>query len=133
MPRSVLTFGFVLSCLFFSIAGCGGKSYGTPVKVTGKVNFAGAPAKGMNIIFQAKGDLPADKRTAQATVKDDGSYELSSVYPAEYDVILQGAASNKTEMMAAVPSDTAPVDVEGRPVTHTAKVPTDKNEFNFEF
>lgn len=127
----------VLGICVVTCVGCGGPSYGTPVKVTGKVTVAGQPAKDVNIIFQAKEKLPADKRTAQAAVNADGTYAIEGVYPADYDVFLQSSAPIDLQMNSAVPTAPAggapPVNEDGTPVTKPAKVPTDTNEFNFDF
>lgn len=122
-----------LTVLILAGTGCGGPNYGTPVKVTGKVTVAGAPAKDANIIFNAKEKLPADKRTVQAPLKADGSYEVGNVYPADYEVFLQSTAPADPKMNSAIPTSTIPVNQDGSPITKPAKVPTDKNEFNFDF
>lgn len=123
----------VLTLLTFVGFGCGGPSYGTPVKVAGKVTVSGAPAKDVNVIFQATEKLPADKRTAQAEVDGEGKYEISGVYPADYQVFLQSTAPPDANMTSAMPVSAIPTNPDGTAITKSAKVPTGNNEFNFDF
>lgn len=128
--------GGLVICIVTCV-GCGGPNYGTPVKVSGKVTVAGQPAKDVNIIFQAKEKLPADKRTAQAEVHADGTYEIASLYPADYEVFLQSSAPIDLQMNSAVPTAPAasalPVNENGTPVTKPAKVDAEKKDLNFDF
>lgn len=134
MGRQLL--GVLVVCVVTCV-GCGGPSYGTPVKVSGKVTVGGQPAKDVNIIFQAKENLPADKRTAQAEVNTDGTYEIASLYPADYEVFLQSSVSVEPKMAAAIPTTPAggalPVTETGAPVTKPVKVDAAKNDLNFDF
>ena len=134
MRRRAFTAGIVLLSLALVTAGCG-RSYGTPVRVKGKVLLGGASPKDMNIIFQAKKGLPADKRIAQTAIKADGTYELSGVYPADYEVTLQSSAPVDLTMNEAVPAAVAalPMNQDGSAMAKPAKVSSGATEFNFEF
>ena len=122
-----------LSLAVLCVVGCGGPSYGTPVTIKGKATVGGAAPKDAQIIFQAIEKLPADKRTASAQLKPDGTFEISNVYPASYDVYLQSTAAPSPVQASAIPESTIPVKEDGSPVTKQAKVPDGKNEFTFEF
>ncbi len=128
-------FGFLIVCLLTCV-GCGGPDFGTPVKVTGKVSVSGAPPKDVRIIFQANdGKLTADKRIAKASVNADGTFTMDNVYPAEYTVLLESSVPPPADpgSAMAVPNTSLPVDQNGQVKTLTAKVPTDKNDFTFDF
>jgi hypothetical protein len=102
------------------------------VTVTGKVTLDGKPVEKARIIFHSvSGKLPAELRTVQADIAADGSYKLANVYPAEYMVQVQDTTPPDAKMAAAEPAP-SPLNKYGSESPLRAKVPSDKNEFNFE-
>lgn len=129
-------FGVLFVFGLLASLGCGGPSYGTPVKVTGKILVAGQPAKEVRVIFQSNdGKLPADKRFATATVGADGAFTMDTVYPSEYTVMLESAAPPPADpgSASAVPKSNLPVDENGAAKTVKITVPNEKNEYTIDF
>lgn len=120
--------GIVLLGLAFT-AGCGGPSYGSPVAVTGKVTLDDKPVSDGYIVFHALEGLPAELRTVQADLQDDGSYELPKVYPAEYMVQIHSAAPLDATVSAEPPPN--PFSQYGSESKLRAKVASDAKEFDF--
>jgi hypothetical protein len=125
----------LLVVVFVSVAGCGGPNYGTPVGVSGKVSVKGAAPKNAKLVFIAKGDLPPEKRVRSADVAADGTYTVKDMFPAEYDVRVEGTpqAGVAPGMQMAAASNEFPVDKNGAPVTKPAKVEPTTKQLDFEF
>lgn len=127
----------VLALGLISLAGCGGPDFGKPVAISGKVSVKGAAPKDAKLVFIAKDKLPPEKRVRSGEVQDDGTYTVTDVYPAEYDVRMESTKPAPVVapgmQMAAAPSNGLPVDKNGGLVMKPAKVESTTKQLDFEF
>ena len=138
--------GCFLAGLFVltGVAGCGGPSAPKTVKVCGKVTLDGKPLEAGQVIFQpVKPAAGYPKRPATASLRADGSYELSSfrsgdgVVPGEYQVSINTRTSGPTPEDPNAPEVWEAPKKYGNPASSglTATVPSEGKsdlEFNFD-
>ncbi len=114
-------------------SGCGGgPDLGTPFDVTGKITLNGKPVADAQVTFHAMEGLPGEYRTRKAKTNAAGVYELSDVYEAEYNVMIEKIASEEVDPSKAPATfEPSPLSKFGSDTPLRAKVKQDSTDFDF--
>ena len=92
-------FGVLSVCALLVCSGCGGPSYGSPVKVSGTVTVDDKPLAGALVTLHSTEGREAEYATFTATSSADGKYEIEAVYPGAYEVIVAEGGGESGEGM----------------------------------
>ena len=114
-------------------SGCGGgPNLGKAVDVTGKITLNGAPVADAQVTFHAMEGLPAEYRTRKGKTDSEGVYEVSDVYEAEYNVMVEKFDSGEVDPSKALATfEPSPLSKFESDTPLRAKVKQETTEFDF--
>lgn len=103
--------------VLLAVTGCAGESLPKTIRVRGRVTYKGQPLPAGRITFVPSGSTAGLFRPAQGTLREDGTYELSTfragdgALPGEYVVLIESLehpASIDTAKIAPPPKSRIP-------------------------